>query len=212
MQLIILAIRPAFLAAVKKLVAERYLNRKDLSIERHRLCQEFRDSGDAARDNLIIGEHIKKYLEAPGNKLLVADLHHIFNAALVLLMFRISFVNWRSGDTEHIKFAMNVFKEEAESGNEYGKDCSAVLEEMNFMVDGLREIIHWDRWTPPTQQQDGVNPDFKQRLQQLMSWQYDEDEEGDVWETLMDNHMVRDGRSQDSEADIEMDSPYHAEA
>lgn len=171
----ILTIRPAFLAAVKKLVAQRYLNRAtELRIDTHPLHLEFRDSANAARDNLIIGHHIKNYLKAPGNKLLVADLHHIFNAAVVLLMFRISFLNFRSRDGFHIQFAREVFQQEAESGSEYGKDCFAVLDELNRMVDGLRDIIHWDYWTPPTQQ-DEADPSVRERLEQLMMWREDEE-------------------------------------
>ncbi|KAM7184313.1 Fungal specific transcription factor domain containing protein [Naviculisporaceae sp. PSN 640] len=222
-QLFILAIRPAFLAAVKKLVAERYfrhkellmqpvaegyLNRKDLSIDRHVLCQEFRESGDVARDTLIIGAHIKTHLEAPGNKLLVADLHHIFNAAVHLLMFRISFVNLRGGDTRHIKFAKEVFAEEAKAGSAsaraYGEDCLAVLEDIDGMVDDLRKIVHKlddnpDLWTPLIHEQS--EPDFEE-------WRDDEEVEGTVWEPFNDAlNKVQELLNQDSEGDVDMDSP-----
>lgn len=142
---------------------------------------------------------IKQRIKAPGNKLLVADLHHIFNAAIILLMYRISFVNARTKDPVYLNFAKEVFEEETKSGSEYAKDCLAVLVDMDSMVEGLREIIHWSEWTPPgrqneawssstspsavsgswsgqaptgpTEQGSEEDSDLKQRLQRLMSWQ-----------------------------------------
>ena len=95
---------------------------------------------------------IKQRIKAPGNKLLVADLHHIFNAAIILLMYRISFVNARTRDSVYLNFAKEVFEDEAKSGSEYGKDCLAVLVDMDSMVEGLREIIHYPDWKPPRRQ------------------------------------------------------------
>lgn len=143
---------------------------------------------------------IKQRIKAPGNKLLVADLHHIFNAAIILLMYRISFVNARTRDTVYLNFAKEVFEEEARSGSEYGKDCLAVLVDMDSMVEGLREIIHLREWTPGRQCETWANLtspsaftgswsgqkrepgseedlDYQQRRERLMTWRAN-----DPWE------------------------------
>ncbi|KAM7185715.1 Fungal specific transcription factor domain containing protein [Rhypophila sp. PSN 637] len=207
-QLFILAFRPAFLSAVKKLVAVSYLNHREGlhqqdQIEEHPLKYEFRASVEAARSNLMMGTHIKEHLKAPGNKLLVADLHHIFNAAVVLLMYRISFVNWRTNDTYHIDFARKVFEEEASSGSVYGKDCFAVLDELNRMVDGLRLIIHDKKWPPgwPLRtQQDEADSDYNQRLEQLISWRTE------PWEKVEWESPATDDMQVDEDYDIGSDS------
>lgn len=207
----ILAVRPAFLSAVKKLVAARYLDKQwitidtcdlelDLSPDLHS-ASCFRRSSNCARVNLHISMLIKQRVKAPGNKLLVADLHYIFNAAIILLMYRISFINARTKDTVYLNFAKEVFEEEAKSGSEYGKDCLDVLVDMDSMVEGLREIIHWtserqcETWSNSTSPSAVAGPwsgqtpagpmglgsegdlDFQQRLERLTSWR-----ENDPWQ------------------------------
>ncbi|KAK3315747.1 fungal-specific transcription factor domain-containing protein [Apodospora peruviana] len=141
-QLAILTVRPAFLAAVKKLAAERWINHRSLAIENHPQVQWFRWCADAARNNLLIGEYIKSHW----NKLLVTDLHHIFNAAVVLLLHRISFLNWRTSDLSLLAEAKRVFEEEAASGNGYAKDCVSVLTDLYNLVEGLDGVIFSDKY------------------------------------------------------------------
>ncbi|KAK3402420.1 hypothetical protein B0T20DRAFT_345053 [Sordaria brevicollis] len=142
-QLIILAIRPAFLTAVKKKVANTWLT-PGLEVSgaepENPLTHAIRRCSDAARRNLRIGRRLQ--IISPGGKLLVQDLHHIFNAAIILLMHQILFVNQRLYDMFLIDKAKEVFKNEAMTGSDYGKDCHNVLNDLKPLVDKLHELIH----------------------------------------------------------------------
>ncbi|KAK3937956.1 fungal-specific transcription factor domain-containing protein [Diplogelasinospora grovesii] len=140
-QLVILTVRPVFLTAVKKAVADRWLTRQ-WNIEDHPQITHIRDCSDAARCNLRLGRWIRGISPVrTGKKLLLSDLHHIFNAAIVLMMHQIVFVNLRTNDVSDIEFAIEVFEGEASTGSIYGKDCARVLKELLALVQTLRALI-----------------------------------------------------------------------
>ena len=115
-----------------------------------------RKCSDAARRNLRIGRRLQ--IISPGQKLLVQDLHHIFNAAIILLMHQILFVNQRVYDMFLIDKAKEVFKNEAMTGSDYGKDCHNVLDDLKPLVDKLHELIHrkeHEQLAVPTEKQQG---------------------------------------------------------
>ncbi|EAA31086.2 hypothetical protein GE21DRAFT_8551 [Neurospora crassa] len=156
-QLIILAIRPAFLTAVKKKVANTWLTpglEGPGAEPENPWTRAIRKCSDAARRNLRIGRRLQ--IISPGQKLLVQDLHHIFNAAIILLMHQILFVNQRVYDMFLIDKAKEVFKNEAMTGSDYGKDCHNVLNDLKPLVDKLHEVIHrkeHEQLSVPTEKQ-----------------------------------------------------------
>lgn len=137
-QLIILTIRPILFMAVKKAVADRFVSRQ-WSIEDHPQIQLIRECSDTARRNLRLGRWIRDI--SPSHKLLLPDLHHIFNAAIVLMLHQIVFVNLRTNDVSDITFAIDSFDREAGTGSNYGKDCAKVLQDLSALVHGLRSAM-----------------------------------------------------------------------
>lgn len=137
-QHIILTIRPIFFMAVKKAVADRFMSH-EWSIDDHPQISLIRDCSDAARRNLRLGKWIMEI--SPGGKLLLPDLHHIFNAAIILMLHQIIFINLRTNDVTDIAFAIACFEREANTGSNYGKDCVKVLQDLSALVHQLRNLM-----------------------------------------------------------------------
>lgn len=136
----ILAVRPAMLMAVRKAVASIVCADQPFDMESHPHIEPIRACSDAARRNLRLGRLMR--LHSPGQKLLLPDLHNVFNAAIVLMMHQMVFVNLRTQDLDDVKWALEVFETEAKTGSEYGKDCSRVLQDLKYLAHGLRNPIH----------------------------------------------------------------------
>lgn len=139
-QLIIVAIRPAYLAAVQKVIASLadvdgvYDLHEDSLYNALQLCTE------AAQRNLRLGWVVQQ--QSPRNRLLVPDLHHIFNAALVLIMHQIVSRNFRVTYSYEIDWATDVFKQEAQLGSPFAEDCSDVLNDFHHLAKTLNGTIH----------------------------------------------------------------------
>lgn len=118
-------------------MADGFVSRK-WNIEDHAHISHIRECSDAARRNLRLGRWVQKL--SPGQKLLLADLHNVFNAAIILLLHQIVFVNLRTNDVSDITFAKEVFEREAALGDKYGKDCAEILQDLSSLVEKLREI------------------------------------------------------------------------
>ncbi|KAK3693066.1 hypothetical protein B0T22DRAFT_33298 [Podospora appendiculata] len=147
-QLTILTVRPAFLTAVKKVVAAYWLA-KDWTITEHSMLKPIRKCSDAARRNLRLGSWLRTRRTNDDDdddvmhtyKLMLPDLHHIFNAAIILLLHQIAFLNLRTHDNVDIAFAIDTFASEAATGNDYAKDCAKVLRDLQALVRVLRDLI-----------------------------------------------------------------------
>jgi hypothetical protein len=140
-QLVILAVRPAMLMAVWKAVASIVCIDQPFDIEiMHSQIEPIRACSDAARRNLRLGRLM--CLQSPRQKLLLGDLHNIFNAAIVLTMHQMVFVNLRTQDLDDVGWASEVFETEAKTGNEYAKDCARVLQDLKYLAQQLRNPIH----------------------------------------------------------------------
>ncbi|TPX13684.1 uncharacterized protein E0L32_005887 [Thyridium curvatum] len=137
-QLLILTIRPILFMAVKKAVADRFVSRQ-WDIEDHAHIEHIRECSDAARRNLRLGRWL--HTMSPGSKLLLPDLHNIFNAAIILLLHQIVFVNLRTNDVSDIAFSTEVFEREAGFGDRYGEDCARVLQDLSALVRRLRNLM-----------------------------------------------------------------------
>ncbi|EHA47236.1 hypothetical protein MGG_04213 [Pyricularia oryzae 70-15] len=156
-QLLILAIRPMFLVAVKKAVADRFFTTHSwhsqerdqqqtepsrpawARIESHPQVGLFRDCSDAARRNLRLGRWLAKI--SPASKLLLPDMHCIFNAAILLLLHQIVFVDLRTDDVSDISFALEAFAREADVGDAYAGDCLRVMQDLAGLVRRLRSLM-----------------------------------------------------------------------
>ncbi|AEO55740.1 hypothetical protein MYCTH_2051009, partial [Thermothelomyces thermophilus ATCC 42464] len=148
-QLVILAVRPAMLMAVWKAIASIVCIDHPFDIEvMQSQIEPIRACSDAARRNLRLGRLMR--LHSPQQKLLLSDLHNIFNAAIVLTMHQMVFVNLRTQDIDDVGWAVEVFETEAKTGNEYAKDCTRVLQDLKYLAQQLRNPIH--------------DPDVKQAL------------------------------------------------
>ncbi|KAH6640114.1 hypothetical protein F5144DRAFT_589660 [Chaetomium tenue] len=140
-QLVILAVRPAMLMAVWKAVASIVCIDQPFDIEiMQSQIEPIRACSDAARRNLRLGRLM--CLQSPRQKLLLGDLHNIFNAAIVLTMHQMVFVNLRTQDLDDVGWASEVFETEAKTGNEYAKDCARVLQDLKYLAQQLRNPIH----------------------------------------------------------------------
>ncbi|KAK4245124.1 hypothetical protein C7999DRAFT_43314 [Corynascus novoguineensis] len=140
-QLVILAVRPAMLMAVWKAIASIVCINQPFDIEiMQSQIEPIRACSDAARRNLRLGRLM--CLHSPRQKLLLGDLHNIFNAAIVLTMHQMVFVNLRTQDIDDVGWASEVFETEAKTGNEYAKDCARVLQDLKYLAQQLRNPIH----------------------------------------------------------------------
>jgi len=137
-QLLILTIRPIFFLAVKKAVADRFVVRR-WNIEDHAQIEHIRECSDAARRNLRLGRWLQKM--RPSQKLMLPDLHNIFNATIILLLHQMVFVNLRTNDVSDIAFGIEAFEREASFGDSYGKDCTKVLKDLSGLVQRLRNLM-----------------------------------------------------------------------
>jgi hypothetical protein len=124
--------------AVKKAVADWFVSAQ-WDIEDHPHISLIRDCSDVARRNLRLGRWLTGI--SPAGKLLLPDLHHIFNAAIILMLHHIVFINLRTKDVVDIAFAIECFENEANTGSDYGKDCAKVLQDLWALVQRLRNLM-----------------------------------------------------------------------
>ncbi|KLU86080.1 hypothetical protein MAPG_05099 [Magnaporthiopsis poae ATCC 64411] len=178
-QLLILTIRPIFLNAVKKAVADRFLTQSwpergqaalspqhqhpsDVSSpmsyarivrppfrtrsagieDSHPRIRLFRECSEAARRNLRLGRWLAQI--SPGSKLLLLDMHGVFNATIMLLLHQIAFVDLRPDDVTDIAFGLEAFGREAAAGDMYATDCLHVMQDLASLVSQLRAHMFTD--------------------------------------------------------------------
>jgi hypothetical protein len=93
---------------------------------------------------------------AGSQPLLVQELHHLFNAALILMMHQIVYINLRTKDTDGIDRAIRIFTEEADIGSVYAKNCVSVLNDFKTVVWKLREDMYSTEATPEPGPGEGI--------------------------------------------------------
>lgn len=138
-QLIILTTRPLFFATIKRVVAQRTF---------HQLSSSERLTHEAyTRTCLVAAERnmeLAQLLQTTNRSWLQSGLHFLFNAAVVLLLGRISAAYEDRPDpdtategphTAEIAFAIRVFEQEAKTGTNYPADCCRVLQGLNALSD-----------------------------------------------------------------------------
>ncbi|KAI5468163.1 hypothetical protein BGZ63DRAFT_373056 [Mariannaea sp. PMI_226] len=137
---IILTTRPIFFAAVKKILADRFLSQKSNKDKTETYQAESYMSfvgrcHDAASENIRLGVLIRDL--SPRQRLTHQEAHAIFNAALVILLQRLAFPKSEPTETNDVAFAIEVFQQEARLGNNFGIDCLTVLQDLSFIVYAL---------------------------------------------------------------------------
>ncbi|TEA19531.1 putative transcriptional regulatory protein [Colletotrichum sidae] len=145
-QLLVLLVRPIFFVAVKKAFAERYVAlERHWNIEHH--SPRIRACSDAARRNLYLARWLLKL--SGSRKLLQAGLHHVFNAAIILMLEELLPQHQPqpqpqapplspSAESDDVAFAIGVFDEESKTGSNYARDCATVLKDLRSLIQRLR--------------------------------------------------------------------------
>lgn len=155
--MLILTLRPLFFLAVKSSIGGDFINEPRDMLD-HPNISYIRQCSTAARRNLLLGHHLYKRCgqeqEYGGHgKLVMIDLHHIFNAAVVLLLHQMVFANVVNTDTIAIQEARQIFEREAHTesgspaptagfnmGTGYASDCVNVLNDLAALVARIRPL------------------------------------------------------------------------
>lgn len=145
-QLLIVAIRPLFLSAVKRAVADRLMAQAHTADNNPHLGH-LKCCIAAAGRNIHLTRHL---LTLNGHrKLLQAGLHFIFNAAVVAVLHPLVFKN-DTPESEvmaaknNIDFAIEMMMEAMKKGNADGQRCAETLHELQTLVTRLLVPIGHD--------------------------------------------------------------------
>ncbi|KAK3998212.1 hypothetical protein QBC44DRAFT_1029 [Cladorrhinum sp. PSN332] len=139
-QLVIIAVRPAYLAAVQKAIASIAESDKMYDLEQDPQAPAILFCTRAAQRNLRLGWLVQQ--KSPGNRLLISDLHHIFNAALILIMHQIVASNFRLAYSSEVDWAYELFVREASMGSPFAEDCMGVLGGFRQLAGTLHQVVH----------------------------------------------------------------------
>jgi hypothetical protein len=143
-QLIVLTTRPIFFASAKQAVAQQVV-RGTYSFQQCSEAIHIPACLAAAHRNLLLAERLVR----SGRKLLQAGLHFVFNAAVILLLKRLTrstrpgesdasrnqTVSMDEGMEASICFAIETFEGEAKTGTHYPRDCCRILQDLNTLTD-----------------------------------------------------------------------------
>lgn len=125
---------------MKKILADRFLSQKSLKDRTENYQGDSYRSfvgrcHDAACGNIRLGRLIRDL--SPRQRLTHQEAHAIFNAALIILLQRLAFLQSEPAETDDVAFAIEVFQQEARLGNNFGIDCLTVLQDLSFIVHAL---------------------------------------------------------------------------
>ncbi|KAI3397301.1 hypothetical protein diail_11033 [Diaporthe ilicicola] len=158
-QLMILILRPIFFLAVKSYIGGDLI-KVPRDIYHHKHISFLLECANAARRNLRLGRHILMRCnqgdETPGKPVML-DLHHIFNAAVIMLLYQMVFTSSHTTDPRALLFARQTFEKEAQteylsksgrSGSTgvgsrptgYASDCLGVLNDLTELVERIRPL------------------------------------------------------------------------
>lgn len=158
-QLMILTLRPLFFLAVKSYIGGDLI-KVPRDIYDHEHITFLLECANAARRNLRLGRHILMRCNQGGTtpgKPVMLDLHHIFNAAVIMLLYQMVFTSFHSSDAYALRFARKTFEREAQteclssSGRPggmglasgptgYASDCLGVLNDLTELVERIRPL------------------------------------------------------------------------
>ena len=131
----ILTLRPIFFVAVKRAVAQRFFH-QNCDMRSHAQIGQIDQCSAAARRSLQLGRWMRDL--SPMHKLTSRGLHHIFNAAIILLLHQLLFDTLDDQDAMDIRFVIDCFDVEARGESNYPKDCARVLRDLSMLVQRMR--------------------------------------------------------------------------
>lgn len=137
-KLVMLTIRPILFVAVKKAVAERIIDGHS-DIQQHPQLERIEQCAGAARQTVQLSRCLLALGRRP--RLLHAELHYFFTAAVILLLEQLFSDKISEMDALDVMNATLVFEAEANSGNSYAQDCVSVLQNLNSLVGRFRAEI-----------------------------------------------------------------------
>ncbi|KAF1970765.1 hypothetical protein BU23DRAFT_202626 [Bimuria novae-zelandiae CBS 107.79] len=130
-QLTMLITRPILLMAVKRAVAERYMNASSWNLEEQSHFNRIHTCSKAAHHNIRIAQWVLHLYNT--RRLLMSNLHFVFNAAVILLLNRVLRNNLESA--EEIAFAIDLFTRQSRTGTDYERDCLQILKDLEALID-----------------------------------------------------------------------------
>jgi hypothetical protein len=131
-QLILITTRPILLTAVKRCVAERYMNACS-KLEQQPQFNHIDACSKAAQRNIHLAQWVMQLYHT--RRLLQAGLHFVFNAAVILLLNRVLRDDLAASD--QIDFAISVFAQQSRIGTNYERDCLQVLKDLKILIDRI---------------------------------------------------------------------------
>ena len=153
-ELIILALRPLFLAAVKRLFADQHSllqpARPSSSSTTTTEMQSSSSSMHHLSSSVAAAQRIVRLVRhamslSRRRKLLHMGLHHLSTAAVCLQLYELVAgpiaTSTSSGSSADIDFAMQTFATEAGAGNPYARDCAETLHNLSLLVSRLRAPV-----------------------------------------------------------------------
>lgn len=117
--------------AVKRAVAERYMNACSWNLEQQPQFNHIDACSKAALRNIHLAQWVMQLYNS--RRLLQAGLHFVFNAAVMLLLNRVLRNNLEASD--EIAFAIDVFARQSRTGTNYERDCLQVLKDLKILID-----------------------------------------------------------------------------
>lgn len=172
-QLYILTVRPAFLGAIRSWVGNKLLQKPGVttSSPEDSLSDSWKNTlrtcTDRAKENISLAIQLRGGMYGT-NALLLQELHHLFNAAVVLMMYQSVFRHLRSQEALGISFAIDVFTREAGIGSAYAKDCFVVLHDLKKLVWQLRDKMYNIK-SQQQQMQDNTAQNYPRPGEQILS-------------------------------------------
>ncbi|KAJ4298271.1 hypothetical protein N0V90_006171 [Kalmusia sp. IMI 367209] len=130
-QLILITTRPILLTAVKRAVAERYMNACSWNLEQQPHFNNIDACTKAAHRNIRLAQWVMQLYNT--RRLLQAGLHFVFNAAVILLLDRVLHNHLAASD--EINFAIDLFTQQSRTGTNYERDCLQVLKDLKVLID-----------------------------------------------------------------------------
>lgn len=125
------------LMAVKRAVAERYMNACSWNLEQQLQYNHVEACSKAALRNIHLAQWVMQLYNS--RRLLQAGLHFVFNAAVILLLNCVLRNNMEASD--EVAFAIDVFARQSRTGTNYERDCLQVLKDLKILIDRFLAIL-----------------------------------------------------------------------
>lgn len=119
-------------------MAERYVKATPWKLEQQPEFEYIRECTEAAHRNINLARWVLQRYNT--KRLLQAGLHFVFNAAVMLLLHRV--LHNQLSASEEIKFAIDLFNQQSQTGTNYERDCLKVLKDLNMLIDRFLSSVY----------------------------------------------------------------------